>query len=460
MESETYLDTPIWYEDNKISFFILRNATFKYLKVPMITPIENTTLEFEKAINSPLDAPSLQELVSKHYKQDEYVIILLDDHTRPNIHTKALLPLLTEKLIEYGINRADIRLLIATGTHAPPTPAQIKERILGDLYEEWKDQLWLHDCDDLKNHENLGFSSLGTPILIDKRALASCLIIPLSDSEYHYFAGVAGSVKLFIPGISARQTVRVNHSRIFDLNTGFKKNCRMSIIENNICIQDIRDIVQTLTGKYPIFVIDAIMHKGNFANIFAGSPIVIHNNAQEALSRIRDVKINEKADLVIVAKPSVNFYQLGKGLNAASLAVKEGGIILLLGACSEGIGPDDYLETMKTVKHLPFQEAMQWVIKKKCSKATFEIGIQNAVDLFRILELTDGQVFIYSELDSQLLKEVFRVNSLNTMGESLQEVLRDFVQKFVVKHPNGMIYVFEDFNLLTVSSKLPSETTD
>ena len=452
MNSASYLNTPIWYEKEKISYFAPKGSNCRYLQVPQIEPLKNLKETFEKAVNSPLNSSSLKDLIVNHYQQGKTVVILLDDITRPNIHTKALLPLLAEKLIEYGVLSTDIRLMIATGTHDPPTPEQIQEHILRELYESWKDRIWVHDCDDTANHEDLGLSSQNTPILIDKRVLSSSLIIPLSDSEYHYFAGVAGSVKLFVPGVSARKTVRVNHSRIFDLNTGFKLECRMGNIENNVSIQDIREIVRTLMDRLGqnIIVIDAIMQQGEFIDIVTGNPLAVHENALKALSRLRDVSIQEKADLAIVAKPSVDFYQAGKGLNAASHAVKKGGQIVLLAGCQEGLGPDDYFETMNQVKGLPFLEAMQWIIDNKCTEETFEIGIQNAVDLFRILQLTEGQLYIYSELDPKLLEETFRYNSLQT-NRSPQEALRLFIQSFLETNPEGMIYVFEDYNILAVT---------
>ncbi|MHA2245746.1 MAG: lactate racemase domain-containing protein [Candidatus Hodarchaeales archaeon] len=454
MKSESYLKTPLWYEKEKISYFIPKGSNCRYLQVPKAKLIRDLEETLKNAVNSPVESLSLEDMISKHYQQGETVVILLDDTTRPNIHTRTLLPLLAKRLDEYGVVGPDIRLMIATGTHTPPNSKLIKEKILGDQYDSWKNRIWVHDCDDIENHENIGFSAQNTPILIDKRVLSCSLIIPLSDSEYHYFAGVAGSVKLFVPGVSARKTVRVNHSRIFDLKTGFKTECRMGNIENNVSIQDIREIVKILMEKHnqKIFVIDAIMQQGSFVDIIAGNPIAIHDNALNALSRVRDVLIPEKADLVIVAKPSVNFYQAGKGLNAASHAVKQGGQIVLLAGCREGFGPDDYLKTMNRVKNMSYLEAMQWVIKNKCSESTFEIGIQNAVDLFRILQLTEGHLFIYSELDPQILKETFRNHSLNTKKAS-QEALRSFVKEFLDRHPNGLIHVFEDYNILVIPNK-------
>ncbi len=455
LNSEVYLETPIWYENDKISHFVPKGSNCLYLQVPKVEPLKNFRGALAKAVNSPLNSSTLKDMITNHYQHGRTVVILLDDATRPNIHTRALLPLLTEKLKEFGVINADIRLMIATGTHEPPNPEQIQDKILGELYESWKDRILVHDCDDIANHEDLGFSRQNTPILIDKRVLSSSLIIPLSDSEYHYFAGVAGSVKLFVPGVSARRTVRVNHSRIFDLTTGFKRECRMGNIQNNISIQDIRNIVSFLMEKHgqKIFVIDAIMQQGDFIDIVAGNPLAVHDNALKALSRLRDVSIPKKADLVIVAKPSVDFYQAGKGLNAASHAVKKGGNIVLLAACQEGFGPADYFETMNQVKGLPDLEAMQWVINNKCTEETFEIGIQNAIDLFRILQLTNGQLYIYSELDPQLLKETFRYHSLE-MNQSPQEALRLFVENFLETNPEGSIYVFEDYNILAVTSEV------
>lgn len=101
-------------------------------------------------------------------------------------------------------------LFIATGSHSPPNNEIIRERILKDQLEVWKDRIWLHDCDNVEMHQDLGLSEYKTPIKIDKRVLSACLRIALSDSEYHYFAGVAGSVKFFVPGSAARETIRHN----------------------------------------------------------------------------------------------------------------------------------------------------------------------------------------------------------------------------------------------------------
>ncbi len=448
---DLYHRTPLVYEDETIDNFIPKDVECEYLQVPKIEYLTEDEIESSllQALENPHNSPNLEELIRIHYKGN-FVTLLIDDNTRPNIHTRILLPLVEAQLINLGVKRSDIRIIIATGTHTPPTSSQVKTHILDELYSEWKERLWLHDCDADNDHIDLGLSRAQTPIMVDKRVFNSDLIIPLSDSEYHYFAGVAGSVKLILPGVSSRKTVRVNHSKIFDLKSGFKQECRMGNIEGNVSIQDIREIVASIqkTHGKQIFVIDAILDKRKFVDIVTGDPLTIHELARTSLSKIRDVKLREPGDLVIIGKPSVNYYQAGKGLNAASHAVKVGGSILLLAGCPEGIGPKEYLETMHIVKGKSFIEAMQWVIENKCSSTTFEIGIQNAVDLFRILEHTQGNLFLYSKnLDPKLMKEVFRVNVL-PISSSPEESLKNFVSDYVEKNPQSRIVVFEDYNLL------------
>lgn len=452
MLTEEFADTPIFYEEELVNEFIPKTASYEYLQLPKLSILNDKQIAsaLENALDHPIKTKPLKELIDN---QNKSVIILVDDNTRPNIHTRKLLPLIEEKLINYGVLQNNIKIIVATGTHTPPTQQEVIDRILGDLYKSWENRIFIHNCDNEEDHIYLGKSEIGTPISIDSRVFNSDIIIPLSDSEYHYFAGVAGSVKLILPGVSSRKTVRVNHSTIFDMETGFKVNCRMGNIKDSPSIQDSRKIVKTLQEKHKkiVLVIDAILVNGEFINIFAGEPLSIHSNALSELSAIRNAELSKRGDIVIIGKPSVNYYQAGKAVNAGSHAVKDGGSIVVLSGCPDGIGPDDYFETMKFNKDKPFKEAMQWVIKHKCSDQTFEIGIQNAVDLFRVLQLTKDNVYLYSGLDTELMRENFHVKPLNT-AMNPQLALREFIRNRLKNNPEAHIVIFEDFNLLAVKN--------
>jgi len=121
------------------------------------------------------------------------------------------------------VRNDDIRILIATGTHRAPTDEELEKKILSpNVYAQWKKYVLIHNCDE--NCSFLGHTSQQTPIYLNDHILHSCLVIPLTDSEYHYFAGQGGTVKSICPGIIGRETIRRNHPKMLIQIRGFDPN--------------------------------------------------------------------------------------------------------------------------------------------------------------------------------------------------------------------------------------------
>ncbi|MBK5114734.1 MAG: DUF2088 domain-containing protein [Candidatus Heimdallarchaeota archaeon] len=438
-----YMDTPIDYGEDEINDFIPKNANAKYLEIkgdfPEIVKIEEKLFE---VLEQPIDSPPLKEVIAKNYSKGKAVIILVDDNTRPNIHTRVLLPILFPKIIEYGVAAEDLKILVASGTHRLPTPEEVERKILGtEIWNKYKDHVVAHNCDE--GVKQIGTSSRGTPIFLNELALESCLIIPLTDSEYHYFAGVAGTVKSFFPGIAGRKTISRNHPKAFSLETGFKAECRLGNTEGNPVIQDMKEMVQTVMKTKAVFCIDAILNEKKIVLLNAGNIISLHEMAGELLKPLRVIDVDKPADLVIVTtgELGLNLYQAGKGVHAAWNAAKKGGKILLLAKAQEGVGNQAYHDTMIAIKEMDLDEALTWVVENKCSEETFRIGNQKPVDLLRILK--DNQIDMITEMDHKELKEIFRINGLEIKG-TIQETLRNYVNSFLEAKPEGSIYIMAD----------------
>lgn len=437
------MDTPIDYGEDEINDFIPKNANAKYLEIkgdfPEIVKIEEKLFE---VLEQPIDSPPLKEVIAKNYSKGKAVIILVDDNTRPNIHTRVLLPILFPKIIEYGVAAEDLKILVASGTHRLPTPEEVERKILGtEIWNKYKDHVVAHNCDE--GVKQIGTSSRGTPIFLNELALESCLIIPLTDSEYHYFAGVAGTVKSFFPGIAGRKTISRNHPKAFSLETGFKAECRLGNTEGNPVIQDMKEMVQTVMKTKAVFCIDAILNEKKIVLLNAGNIISLHEMAGELLKPLRVIDVDKPADLVIVTtgELGLNLYQAGKGVHAAWNAAKKGGKILLLAKAQEGVGNQAYHDTMIAIKEMDLDEALTWVVENKCSEETFRIGNQKPVDLLRILK--DNQIDMITEMDHKELKEIFRINGLEIKG-TIQETLRNYVNSFLEAKPEGSIYIMAD----------------
>ena len=401
-----YLDISIDYGAERIDHFLPDDkGVIKEIDSPEVrSKIRDLPNDLVIALEDPLQSPSLKEMVKRHYPgSGKKVLLIADDNTRPNRHTRILYPYLLNYLIHScGVRKEDLGILIASGTHRPPTDQEIVDKILGEaVFHEYREQILIHN--DQENLAALGLSSRDTPITINQDALNACLLIPVTDSEYHYFAGVAGTVKQLFPGVAGRVTINTNHTYMFDKEFGLKPDCRLGNTQDNPVISDMKEMVQIVEGQTPIFCIDVIMDHGEITQINAGNIIALHDLAAELLHHRRVIQTDRPADLVIISagKLGINLYQAGKAIHAAWNAVaKPGGTILVLAPCQDGVGTIGYQESMQAIQGMDLDQAMEWVINNKCGLESFRIGNQKPVDTLRILKsLGSGQIKILSEMD-------------------------------------------------------------
>jgi len=300
---------------------------------------------------TPERMPALEELLKRRYKGG-MVSIILDDHTRTNHHTRMLLPDLVKYLLGNGVKRENLKLIIATGTHRAPLDKEYPG-ILGEkLWPAYKDCIVVHS--DKKNLTRVGTLEDGAVVEVNETAFNSEILIPLSDLEFHYFAGIAGGPKQICPGISGADIIRTEHLKMFG-KLGFADRVESGSVEGNPVFEYKRKVV----GKF----LDEMRKKGNWVyaitvvldpaqklvSIAGGELFETHRAAWEALSNVYVCRVAEPADIVIISarQTGINLYQSGKAFNAAKKAVKKGGKILLLSECKDGFGNDEFKNLMK-----------------------------------------------------------------------------------------------------------------
>ncbi len=447
----SYHSTPLNYGGDEVDEFIPKSVKdVTILQVDDYTP-DFTDLEkkLSAVLDSPIGSKPFDEVVNEVYDTGKRILFMIDDKTRPNIHTRVLLPIIADRLLKIGVRNEDIGIIISSGSHALASPSEVKDRILGpELYKIWGNNVLNHDCDN--GNTPVGETSRGTPILIDQQVLDACLLIPLSDSEYHYFAGQAGTVKLFCPGVAGRETIRVNHPRMFDLEKGFNNGCRLGNCDGNPVIEDMIEITSIMKEKIPIFCVDTIVHNGEIVYLQAGDIIECHKAASGPLRDLRVVDVDEPADIafVSVGKLGVNLYQAGKGIHAAWNALRHDrkGWIVLLAPCEDGIGSAAYEEAMHAAKDLEVRDALRFVIETYGSEQTFKIGNQKPPDLFRILlDVAEGNIKVISGLDPDEMQSIYRMEGCLVKDSSeVQNILRDIVDRFLKETPNPKVYVLDD----------------
>lgn len=455
-----YLDTPISWGSEMINHFVpakYQNNTVvlhppEFSKNPMF---EGT---LEEALMRKLADPfgykvSFDKLVEQKYQPGKPIVFVVDDYTRPNIHTKILLPLMLKKVFSLNVKKEDIRILIATGTHRLPKESEYSKIVGDQIYEEYKSQIVAHNCD--AEGVYIGESDVGTPMEFDKLAFEASILIPMTDSELHYFAGVAGTIKEICPGIASRNTVRQNHPKMFDRELGFVPGCKLGGTKENPVITDIKNMVNILKTKITIFGIDTIVTEGKIVHISAGDLVELHEEAKRHIVDMRTVRLPKAAGIVVSGMQSwgINLYQAGKGIHAAWNAVKQDGtgIIIAVAPLPDGVGNDNYEQVMKETGAMPLQEGLEFILDNYCTTETFKIGNQKPVDTMRIVKtIGEGNLKFVSDWDSDQLRKYYRVTPIKEPNESPVDAIRREITNYMAENPEELIYIMDDPGLYVI----------
>jgi nickel-dependent lactate racemase len=292
---------------------------------------DNPIEKIRESINSPIGSPNLKEIIKKK-KKVENICIVASDATRP-VPSYLILEALIKELNIYGIKDNQIIILIATGLHHASREEEL-ERILGSNLIK-RIRVVDHIATDENSLINIGNID-DHPILINKLYYKADLKILTGYVEPHFFFGFAGGRKSIIPGIVGAETLQNNHSAeniaspyarfgIFKENPLHKNSIKISrkvgvdfIV--NVCINEHHKIVQVASGN------------------FEEAHEKLVNYQLEHIFR----EIREPYDIVVCGNGGypldLNLYQAVKSMAIGEIAVKEGGAIIAVNECADGIG--------------------------------------------------------------------------------------------------------------------------
>ena len=290
----------------------------------------------------PADGPFLAEKRRRGQSLTEFlrngrrVLIIVNDATRPT-PTAAILGALIPVLENAGIKEENLTLLVATGAHRKPTEAEYRQ-ILGGFYDTLRVHAVHHDARKDEDMVDMGRTRNGTPILLNKRLFDADRIIVTGSVEPHYFGGFTGGRKAFLPGSAAFRTIDANHKQ------ALSPLSRSLALEGNPVHEDMMDALPLITA--PIFSFMTVLNKEQqVASAAAGDLLASFYAAVEIARKIFCVSIPTKADIVVsVAKfpMDIDLYQSQKAIDNGALALKDGGTLILVSSCRDGIGDEAY----------------------------------------------------------------------------------------------------------------------
>lgn len=296
------------------------------------------------ALQNPIGSPRLKELV----KPGETVCLVIPDVTRAWEKTDKFLYKIVEELNKGGVKDEDIKIISALGSHRKQSRDE-HVKLLGDKLAK-RFEVIDHDCFDEDNLVYLGETTYGTPIKVNKKAYECDHIVLTGGIVYHFLAGWGGGRKTILPGISSYQTIMKNHSLTLNENLGEGKNpnVRSGKLKGNPVNED---MMQAAAFLRPTFIFNVIVDaKGSIVSAVSGNYIEAFYEGCKIVEKLDSVNINEKADLVIATAggypKDINFYQSSKTIMNAKEAVKDGGTMIILSQCREGLGGNKDVQNM------------------------------------------------------------------------------------------------------------------
>jgi len=285
---------------------------------------------------------SLQDLLHQLNFIPEDLAIVVSDKTRLCGY-EIYLPWLLETLLRNKIKKENITFFIAYGTH----PRQSDEECIctyGDLYRHYR--FVHHDCVNADLFHTLGVTSRGTPITIRKDLLQKDMIITMGAISHHYFAGFGGGRKLIFPGLGEKQAIYANHSLFLNPETRkLSHYCQPGVLKYNPVAEDLLEINRRMPFH---FEIHGIMDShGQVKQFMFGTGYDDFLNACLQHDKYYKVYNNKQYDLVLASTggypKDINFIQSHKSVHNAAAFVKDGGQLILLAECRDGIGTSTFL---------------------------------------------------------------------------------------------------------------------
>jgi lactate racemase len=307
------------------------------LAPPPAAPLPDETAAVQHALDFPIGAAPLAAIV----QPGETVVLIVNDITRM-ARSDMFLPPIVDTLNRAGIPDADISIVFALGTHRLQTEAEMRS-IVGPAMAG-RIRMYDHDGADDANLVEVGATSFGNRIEINRRVLEADRIVLTGEIILHRIAGYSGGRKSLVPGVAGNRTTTFNHRMVLD------PRCRPGVLAGNPAHEDMLEGCRMAT---PDFMVNVVLSpRGNLLYVAAGDVEQAHLDGCAAADRLLRTWIDSPYDAVIAsaggAPLDIDLRQAHKGMENACAALRPGGLLYYYAECGDGMGSpmlEHYLNT-------------------------------------------------------------------------------------------------------------------
>jgi nickel-dependent lactate racemase len=346
-----------------------------------------------KSLTKPIAFTDLPSFLLKRDK----ILVVVNDHTRPTPTRDVLKSL--------NLDGKDVTTIVATGAHRSPYQNELP-RILGGPLPPYGGNVVTHDSRNMQCLNSIGCTSRGTKVFVNRHIAAADGIIVVGSVEPHYLAGFTGGRKFLLPALAGLESIMANHMLALD------ERSRILSLNGNPVHEDMMEALTLLGRDEDIFSIQLVTNFDHQVSFARSGQIV--NSFTEAVDDARGIfamPVQAKADIVIsIAKPpmDVDLYQSQKAIDNVKLALNDGGVLVLVSRCSDGIGDRGFYDILARDK-----------TKGKVENQSF--GYHKAVKMAEVLKRV--HVFAVTGLPPDVLRAI-SIRPFMNLDSALEEATK------------------------------------
>jgi lactate racemase len=324
-----------------------------------------------RGFNYPHGAPRLREAVTRR----DRVLILVEDSTR-GTPIPRLLPVVLEELYAAGVPDEAVTLLTAQGTHREMAEGELKRK-LGEFYGRFA--LHQHRWLDESNLHEFGHTRDGTRVTANRLLAESDFVLGLGSIVPHRIKGFSGGAKIAFPGVAGREMQERSQWEaahcISEAVMGVAENPMRLRIEEAARLVGLRYIVNLVSDR-----------EKKIAGCFTGDPVKAHRAGCRLSHELNAVTLPRRADIVLIDSHPADrdFWQSAKGVYAGTMAVRQGGTLIVVAPNPEGVAPNH--PNVLEIGYRPYAELVRMV---EAGEVEDVVGAAVLADVAQVVDRTD-----------------------------------------------------------------------
>lgn len=333
------------YGRDGLSCDMPESARVTVIEKPAFPDVANPQDLIASSFANPVKSATLAELG----KERSSACILICDITRPVPNGLFLRPMI-ETLIESGVPKDRISVLIATGLHRPNEGDELAE-LVGDPWVLENVRVENHFAMNDEDHVDLGVTpGRGVPVKLDKRFVEADLRIATGLVEPHFMAGYSGGRKVVAPGVAHHETIRTFHSARF-MEDPAARECNL---DANPLHEEQLEIIRMLGEVYALNTVIDDKRRLVFASF--GEVIESHLAAVDFVKDFTEIPIGRRFKTVVTSSAGYpldqTYYQTVKGMVTPLDILEPGGTLIVASQCADGIGSDHFRASQEKLVRL------------------------------------------------------------------------------------------------------------